>query len=423
MAAPAPTLDQRPERLVGLDAYRGFIMLAMASSGFGFAQVARHFPDSAAWQAVSHQFQHLPWQGCTFWDMIQPSFMFMVGVALPFSYASRRAAGQAWSRLFGHALLRSLVLIALAVFLASTGGKYQQTNFIFTNVLAQIGLGYMVVFLLVDRSPRVQLAAALLILAGYWLLFVAYPLPSPGFDRKALGIPANVPEFAGLFAHWNMNTNAAAAFDRWLLNLFPRPANDPFVFNEGGYATLNFVPSIATMIFGLMAGELVRSSRTAAAKLQTLAAAGALCLVLGTVLDATACPIVKRIWTPSWTVYSTGWALWQLAFFYGLTDVAGYRRWAFPLGVVGVNSIAIYMMSQLLKPFVASTLRTHFGTTWSALAKAPAVDAFVYEQTGMHLDPHLFGGLYGPIFQSASVLFVLWLACLWMYRQRIFVKV
>ena len=239
-------------------------MLTMASSGFAFPQVAKHFPESPLWQTLGHQFQHLPWGGCTFWDMIQPSFMFMVGVALPFSYASRRAQGQSWSQLFGHALLRSLVLIALAVFLSSTGSKTTQTNFIFTNVLAQIGLGYMVVFLLVGRSPRVQLATALAILAGYWLLFAAYPLPSPGFDRKALGIPENVPALPGFFAHWDMNTNAAAAFDRWFLNLFPRPANDPFRFNEGGYATLNFIPSIATMIFGLLAGELVRSERSGA---------------------------------------------------------------------------------------------------------------------------------------------------------------
>jgi predicted acyltransferase len=319
--------------------------------------------------------------------------------------------------------VRSLVLIALAVFLSSNGSHYKHTNFSFVNVLAQIGLGYMVVFLLVDRSPRMQLAAALLILAGYWLWFATYPLPSPGFDRKALGIPENLSPFTGFFAHWNMNTNAAAAFDRWFLNLFPRTANEPFVYNEGGYATLNFVPSIATMIFGLMAGALVRSARPAFAKLQALAFAGAICLAMGIALDTSVCPIVKRIWTPSWTIYSTGWALLQLAFFYGLTDVAGYRRWAFPLVVVGVNSIAVYMMSQLLKPFIASTLRTHLGTSWTALAKSPGVDGWVFEHTGMHLDPHLFGGVYGPIFQSASVLFVLWMACFWMYRQRIFVKI
>src|SRR5262249_55984314 len=183
------------------------IMLVMASSGFGFAQVAKHFPDSAVWQSLSHQFQHLPWRGCTFWDMIQPSFMFMVGVALPFSYASRRAAGQSWLQLFGHALLRSLVLIALAVFLSSTGSQNKQTNFTFVNVLAQMGLGYMAVFLLVGRSPRAQLAAALAILAGYWLLFATYPLPSAGLHRQALGIPANLPPLTGVLPPWGIDSH------------------------------------------------------------------------------------------------------------------------------------------------------------------------------------------------------------------------
>jgi predicted acyltransferase len=419
--APTPTHATRPPRLIGLDAYRGLVMLAMASSGFAFAKVARQFPDSPTWQTLGYQFEHVPWRGCSFWDLIQPSFMFMVGVALPFSYATRRAQGQSWGRMFGHALWRSLLLVALGVFLSSASGK--QTNFVFTNVLSQIGLGYMVIFLLLGRSARFQMATALAILAGYWLLFAAYPLPSTGLDRKALGVPDDWPALQGFFAHWDKNTNVAAAFDLWFLNLFPRPSGDPFRFNEGGYATLNFVPSIATMLFGLMAGELLRGGRPAVAKLRTLALAGAGCLLAGTILDATVCPVVKRIWTPSWTIYSTGWTCLILAAFYGLNDVAGFRRWAFPLVVVGANSIAMYVMAQLLKPFVTSTLKIHLGYGWKALATAPAVDRYASERFGTHLDPHLFGGLYGPIAQNAAVLFVLWLICLWMYRQRIFVKI
>jgi heparan-alpha-glucosaminide N-acetyltransferase len=408
-----PTLKTRPPRLAGLDAYRGFVMLTMASGGFAFAKLARHFPDSPLWQSLGYQFEHTAWRGCSFWDMIQPSFMFMVGVAMPFSYASRRAQGQTASQLTRHALVRSLVLVALGVFLSSAGSK--QTNFTFVNVLSQMGLGYMVVFLLLGRSPRVQLAAAAAILAGYWLWFAAYPLPSAGLDRKALNLPDGWQPFTGFFAHWERNTNPAAAFDRWFLNLFPRPPLSPYAFNEGGYQTLNFIPSIATMIFGLMAGELIRGARPAAAKLRSLAVAGMVCLALGAMLDATACPIVKRIWTPSWTIYSTGWTCLQLAFFYGVVDVAGYRRWAFPFVVVGVNSIAIYVMAQLMKPFVASTLKIHLGRPYEALA---ASNPF-----GMHLEPHLFGGVYGPMVQAAAVLLVFWLICLGMYRQRIFVKI
>jgi heparan-alpha-glucosaminide N-acetyltransferase len=414
MPAPEPHPEKTSRRLMGLDAYRGFVMLTMASAGFALPKVASHFPDSPVWKALAYQFEHTPWRGCSFWDMIQPSFMFMVGVAMPFSYASRRAAGQPRSSLFGHALWRSVVLIALGIFLSSPSSK--QTNFTFVNVLTQIGLGYMVVFALLGRSPRFQLATALAILAGYWLLFASYPAPSAGLDRAALGVPQDWPSFQGFFAHWDKNTNVAAAFDRWYLNLFPRPAGSPFRFNEGGYATLNFVPSIATMIFGLLAGELLMGTRPGVAKVRTLALVGALCLVVGAGLDLAVCPIVKRIWTPSWTIYSTGWTCLQLALFYGLIDVAGFRRWSLPFVVVGVNSIAMYVMAQLMKSFVRSSLKIHLGTAWTSIATAPALSEY-------HLDPRLFGGLYGPIAQEAATLFVLWLICAWMYRQRIFIKI
>jgi predicted acyltransferase len=297
-----------------------------------------------------------------------------------------------------------VILVLLGIFLSSAWSK--QTNFTFVNVLTQIGLGYTFVFLLLDRSPRVQLAAAIAILIGYWLLFTAYTPPIEGLAR-----------------HWEKNANVAAAFDRWFLNLFPRPDGKPFLFNEGGYATLNFVPSIATMLFGVLAGELLRNGWKKVAKLQVLLVVGALCVVLGTILDATICPSVKRIWTPSWVILSTGLTCWMLAGFFAVIDMAGFRRWSFPLIVVGANSIAMYVMAQLLKPFVTSTLKIHLGWVWDAFARSPAADSFVYRMFGVHPGPRLFGGLYGPIEQSVAVLFVLWLICLWMYRQRIFLKI
>jgi predicted acyltransferase len=254
------------------------------------------------------------------------------------------------------------------------------------------------VFLLLGFRPAIQLVCAVAILCAYWWYFAQYPLPGPDFPFGEYGAGETPILMSGSFAHWNKNSNAAAAFDRWFLNLFPQPPGRPFVFNDGGYATLNFIPSMATMIFGVLAGELLRSSRSRGAKLQALVLAGAVCWSLGLVLDVTACPIVKRIWTPSWAVYSTGWTCWMLAAFYGVIDVAGWRRWAFPLVVVGMNSIAIYVMSQLSKPFVAASLRTHFG-------------------------PDLFEGPYGPLIRSSATLLVFCLICYWLYRKRIFIRI
>src|SRR5439155_17482903 len=144
-----------------------------------------------------------------------------------------------------------------------------------------------------------------------------------------------------------------------------------------GYQTLNFLPSLATMLFGLMCGELLRSARPSSRKLLILVAAGAAGLALGQFLNLTGiCPLVKRIWTPSWALFSTGWCCLILAGLYLVVDVIGWRRWAFPLVVVGVNSLAIYCMSQLLKPWVAGTLRIHFGPNvfaWLGPLYEPAV--------------------------------------------------
>ena len=265
---------------------------------------------------------------------------------------------------------------------------------------AQIGLGYVFLFLVWNRPHWLQAAAAVLILVGYWLAFALYPLPTENFDYATVGLPTNWTHLTGFAVHWDKNTNAAAAFDRWFLNLFPRP--EPFVFDKEGYPTLNFIPSLATMIFGLMAGELLRSARSNSAKLTRLIACGLAALAIGWMLDAAGiCPLVKRIWTPSWTIFSTGWVLLMLAAFYGLIDILGWRRWTWPLVVVGMNSIVIYCLSELLAPWIAATLKTHFG---------------------QHLFD-LFGQNYAPITESVFVLLVLWLICAWMYRQRIFVRI
>jgi predicted acyltransferase len=439
-------VPERPERLMSLDAYRGFVMLAMVSAGLGIPTVVRalaarakengldSYPGQKAWEFLAYQTDHVGWVGCGFWDLIQPSFMFMVGAALPYSFASRAAKGASrWDNAV-HVAFRSVLLIILGVFLSSNGAR--QTNYTFVNVLTQIGLGYAVVYLLLGRGWLVQLAAAAAICVGYAALFALYPLPPGDLDYTKLGVK---PEFHATFpddpyaAHWNMNANVAHDADKWLLNQLPR--EKPFAFNEGGYQTLNFVPSIATMIFGLMAGEWLRRDRAKWRKGLGLAVAGLFCLAAGLAIDHTIwpdwladgagrlaaalgasgspffertwtlCPIVKRIWTPSWAVFSTGWTLLMLAAFFWVIDVWGWRRWAFPLVVVGMNSIAMYCMAQLMKGWVRGTLQTHFGH-----------DIF----TG---PPGSFLGTYGPIVDSVAVLFVLWLVCLWMYRQKVFVRI
>lgn len=393
------TLDStRSGRLVSLDAYRGAIMLMMASSGLGLAQVARLHTDSGLWRFIGHQTEHSQWAGFTLWDIIQPAFMFMVGVALPWSVANRSARGQSFRSMFAHALWRALVLVLLAVFLSSAWSR--QTVWSFNNVLAQIGLGYPIVFLLAFTRPRTQWLAAFGILLAYWLAFVVYPLPAADFDWASVGVPADWSFLNGFAAHWEKNTNFAAAFDRWFLNLFPR--EKPFVFSTGGYQTLNFIPSIATMIFGLLAGQLLRDSRKIEEKIKYLTLFGIGGIIAGGVLALTGlCPIIKRIWTPSWTIYSTGWVTLVLVVFVAIVEWRGWKRWTFPFVIVGLNPITLYCMWQLMGGFIRENVQRHIGR-------------YIFE---------VFGEPYSPVLQRAIVLLVLWLIILWMYRRKIFLRI
>lgn len=394
-----------PERLVSLDVYRGLIMITLAFNGFGLAATANNYirngDNSEFWRTIQYQFSHVEWVGCAYWDMIQPSFMFMVGAAMAFSYAKREKLGQSWLGMLCHALSRSLILIILGVFLTVSS---RGANLSFMNVLTQIGLGYTFLFLLWRKPAWVQALAAVLILTGTWALYVSFPNGTidPSVDHDDLGIKAAWAQdhLRGIASAWQKNANVGHTFDVWFLNLFPR--SQPFVFNGGGYQTINFVPSLATMIFGLMCGELLKTSQRRWLNIVLLIVAGGVGFASGYALDFYGiCPIVKRIWTPSWALYSTGICCWILAGLYLVIDVIGLKYWTFPITVVGMNSIAIYSMSQLFKDRVAQTWRSFFGG-----------DFF-----------NLLGELNEPAFRFCLVGLTFWLVCYWLYRQKIFLRI
>ncbi|MCF7785708.1 MAG: DUF5009 domain-containing protein [Prosthecobacter sp.] len=396
------------QRLLSLDAFRGFIMLLMASSGFGIAQMAAAHPGSV-WEFIKPQFAHQDWQGCSLWDLIQPSFMFMVGMAVPFSYAKRREHGQSFFGMAWHALSRSILLVALGVLLATHAGD-KHTVFLFTNVLAQIGLGYFLLFLFSRMGWEYMLSAIILILVGYTWFFIDHPLPTSQDLAAIAGMKgtehAILPGFAG---HWDIHTNAAAAFDRWFLNMLPR--EQAFQYNPGGYQTLNFIPALATMLGGAVTGDfLMRSLKTERGRCTTLLVTGILLVVVGTALDFkilpvvgaqldqyTLLPVVKRIWTPSWTILSGGWVLILLSVFYWLVEIIGMRRLVYPLVVVGTNSIVIYLLHSLCAGWINENLHKHLPET-------------------------AFPAYWAPVIERCGVLFVLWLVCWWLYKQKAFIK-
>ena len=401
-ASPAPAAAAAAalgERVVSVDAYRGLVMLLMMAEVLELARVAAARPASGFWSFLAYHQSHVAWVGCSLHDLIQPSFSFLVGVAVPFSLARRSGEGQPQWRRTLHAFWRALVLVLLGVFLRSTDAD--RTNWTLQDTLGQIGLGYGFLYLLALRSPRVQWAALGVILVGYWLAFAVHPLPGPGFDWARAGVTPSDPRLLGGFAsHWGFNVNLASRFDAWFLNLFPR--EQPFTHNRGGHATLNFIPTLATMILGLLAGNVLHGGRPATRKVAWLAAAGGIGLAAGWVLGATGvCPVVKRIWTPSWVLFSGGWCFLLLAGFYLVCDLWRQRRWAFALVVVGMNSIAAYLIAHLFVGFTSDSLRTHLAEGWARFA----------------------GAAYEPLVHGAAILLIEWLILLWMYRRRIFLRI
>ncbi len=406
VSVPSPVPVQRPgagiaapARITSIDAFRGFVMFLMLAEVMRLWTLHTAFPNSRFWSIVAYNTTHVPWQGCSLHDLIQPAFSFLVGAALPFSLANRRARGETFGRMLGHALWRSAALILLGIFLRSL--ERPQTYWTFEDTLTQIGLGYTFLFLLAFTPLRVQIAAFVTILVAFWAAFALYPLPGPGFDYTQVGVRPDWPHlYSGFLAHFNKNSNLAWAFDVWFLNLFPRES--PFTFNSGGWSTLSFIPTLATMQLGMWAGRWLQTPRGTVDKLRGLVIGGVALTLAGLIFQwLHICPIVKRIWTSSYTLYSGGLVVLMLAGFYAAVEVKGWRRWAFPLLVIGANSIAIYVMSWTIEHFVTSALVRHLGPGPFAIMGPP----------------------FEPVLRGLAVLLVFWAILFWMYRRKIFLRI
>jgi heparan-alpha-glucosaminide N-acetyltransferase len=350
-----------PQRYLALDAYRGFIMFILVSGGFGLAALARNRP---AFSWIAGQFDHRPWEWIAFWDLIQPAFMFMVGVAMPFALASRMAQGATGRQLFWHVSARSFRLILMSQILMSVSAG--RLHFQLINVLAQIGLTYFLCYLIMQLEFRWQAAIAAGLLIGHWALFVAFPGTEGPFMSKTTNIGAVIDKF--VFGH----------------------------INPGYWANLNFVTSTVTTLFGVWTGRLLQSPRSHGYKMQVMGISAIACLALGFLIHPWN-PIVKRICTTSFTIYSTGWVLLMLLAFFWIVEVKGYTKWTFPLLVIGANSIFIYSVEEVLR-------------SW--LNRAVGVFTFRFA----------FLGDFAPVAQACTVLLVMCYMCYWLYRRKIFFK-
>jgi predicted acyltransferase len=387
-----------PQRVASVDVYRGFVMLLMMAEVLSFRHVSESLPASGFWHMLYFNQDHVPWVGCSLHDLIQPSFSFLVGVAMPYSIAGRMSRGATFGKLLGSALRRSLILILLGIFLRSLWAE--QTYFTFEDTLSQIGLGYTFLFILGFKSQRVQVIALVVILVAYWLAFAMYTIPPELANAAQTGVPPDwVHNRQGFLSHWNKNQNFAWAFDRWFLNLFPRESK--FLYNEGGYSTLSFIPTLGTMILGLLAGNILRSNRVSIEKAKRFLIIGVCLLAGGLLVHFTHInPIVKRIWTPAWVLFSGGCCFTLLSAFYYIVDIKDKKKWFFFLTVIGMNSIAAYVLADGFGSFITKTLYIHLGR---------------YDQ--------VFGDAYSTLVKGLFVLTIMWLILHWMYKKKIFLKI
>ena len=355
-----PEARPQTKRLLALDAFRGFIMVILASRGFGFPELQ----GDPVWGHVAHWFDHVPWEGGVFWDMIQPSFMFMVGVAMPFALARRKELGATDRENLHHVLVRSFRLIVLSqiVIWVSDGRIRPQL----INVLSQIAFTYFLTYLIMQLRWRYQALTAIALLAGWTAMLFAFPGPDGPFSKH---------DHIGLVV------------DRAIFHYDYDPA----------YSTLNFIASTVWTLSGAWVGNMLMRSRSHASNLKRLAGGVILSFALAFALRPWI-PFIKQLCTASFILYSLGWVLAMLIGFYAVVELMGYRRWTFPLVVVGMNSIFIYVLGELLYRWLDGAL---------------GVFTFHYR----------FVGTLAPVAQAITVVAAMWGMCYWLYKRRIFFKV
>jgi predicted acyltransferase len=348
------------ERLLSLDAFRGITIASM---------ILVNNPGS--WNHVYPPLLHAEWHGWTPTDLIFPFFLFIVGVSMSFSFASRGSPPR-----LTKVLVRSLVLFGLGLFMAAYP-RFDFSHLRIPGVLQRIALCYLATSLLVLRSSRKALyGAPAILLGGYFLL---------------------------LRGDFTVDGNLGARIDRFLLggHLW-KETWDP----EGLLSTL---PAIATTILGYLAGERLRARDGGHETAATLFTTGWVLILTG-LFWSIWFPINKNLWTSSYVLFTAGAALQFLAFLYWTVDVRKWRSWTMPAVVFGRNAIAVFVLSGLVAKSLILYKVARDGGSSSSLYQ------LLYEKAFASWAGPLRGSL---LFALATVLFW-WLAMWVLYRRRMF---
>lgn len=356
------SITEPGQRLVSLDAFRGFIMFWIVGGGALMAGL-RNLGHNPVIDAIVYQLNHTPWQGLRFYDVIWPCFMLMVGVSVPFSLA-KAAQTQTQAQMVRRALTRAAVLFLLGSLRESVSLNTPYWVEL-SSALQPIAIAYLVAFFLARTSIKVQAAVAGLLLVGYAALLAFVSAP---------GVPA------GSYAK---GANLVLSVDLAVLGR---------AHPEGWGTVICTIPTIATTILGLIIGELLMSDRSKRVKFRIIALTGVCGVVMGMALNPVI-PVVMKLWTTSYGVLTAGWACLLFALFYWVIDAAGFRQWAFPFVVIGMNAIAAYMAGTLFP-------LNHIVGIFSREVNTA----------------------FEPLVRAVLVLAIIWLILYWMHRRRIFLR-
>jgi predicted acyltransferase len=356
-------------RMLSIDFFRGFTMFMLIGEFSGFFGTLGHPSfDGTILASIGRQLDHAEWIGLHFWDLIQPFFMFIVGVAMPFSMTKRWNRGDSWNTTLRHAATRSILLLFLGWALYCIGpGKI---TFRFTNVLAQLSVTYFIAFLIMRKAVKWQILASFLLILLSDLLYRFWNIE--GFNQS-----------------FTPDQNFGAWFD---ITFFGQPGG-------GHWVAFNAIPTTAHTIWGVIAGMILMNDWHQRKKIQTLLVAGIIGVTIGYALNPVI-PIIKHICTSSFVIVSGGWCLIALALSYWLIDVMNFKKFTLFFAIVGMNPLFIYLFAHtncnhwieaIIKPFI----NVIFGS---------------------------FGELTNQMAMSAAIWAGLWGICYFLYKHKVFIK-
>ena len=367
------------QRLVSLDVFRGITIAGMILVN-----------NPGTWEHIYWPLKHAEWDGWTPTDLVFPFFLFIVGVAIALAFGSRVESGRSKRDLYLKVFRRSLIIFAIGLFL-NAFPYFDFSELRIPGVLQRIAVCYLFASLIfLNASIRMQVVISLALLLIYWLLLEL--IPAPGFAAGDLSKEGSLPSF----------------IDRVVLG--KHVWAQAKVYDPEGI--LSTIPALATTLTGVLTGSWLRTKNSPYEKVAGLFVAGAFCVAVGWGWNSFF-PINKALWTSSYVLFTAGLALQLLALCYWLIDIKGYRRWAKPFEIFGVNAIALYVGAGLMAALLG-------------VIKVTGADG-IRVPLGSWIYQNIFASWASPINASlafAIVFVLLWLGLMWiLYRRKILIKV